>query len=30
VLQQNVAQYEGTFGEIKLDPSVAAQQGQVN
>ena len=30
VLEQNVRQYEGTFGEIKLDPSVAAQQGQVN
>jgi hypothetical protein len=29
VLEQNVRQYEGTFGEIKLDPSIAAQ-GQVN
>src|SRR5580698_3860705 len=25
VLEQNVRQYEGTFGEIKLDPSIAAQ-----
>jgi hypothetical protein len=25
VLGQNVAQYEGTFGEIKLDPKAAAQ-----
>lgn len=30
VLQQNVHQYEGAFGEIKLDPTMAAQQGQVN
>ena len=30
VLEQNVRQYEGTFGEIKLDPAIAAQQGQVN
>jgi flagellar protein FlaG len=30
ILEQNVRQYEGTFGEIKLDPSMAAQQGQIN
>jgi hypothetical protein len=30
ILEQNVRQYEGTFGEIKLDPSIAAQQGQIN
>ena len=24
VLQQNVTQYEGTFGEIKLDPKAAS------
>src|SRR2546425_3840996 len=24
ILQQNVTNYEGTFGEIKLDPKVAA------
>ena len=30
VLQQNVHQYESAFGEIKLDPTMAAQQGQVN
>ena len=30
ILEQNVRQYEGTFGEIKLDPSIAQQQGQVN
>lgn len=30
VLQQNVLQYENAFGEIKLDPTMAAQQGQVN
>jgi flagellar protein FlaG len=30
ILEQNVHQYEGTFGEIKLDPSVTAQQNQVN
>ena len=31
ILEQNVHQYEGTFGEIKLDPSIAAQQqNQVN
>jgi flagellar protein FlaG len=30
ILEQNVRQYEGTFGEIKLDPSMATQQGQIN
>src|ERR1700704_5834995 len=30
ILEQNVRQYEGTFGEIKLDPNIAAQQGQIN
>jgi Protein of unknown function (DUF3467) len=30
ILEQNVRQYEGTFGEIKLDPGIAAQQGQIN
>jgi uncharacterized protein DUF3467 len=30
ILEQNVRQYEGTFGEIKLDPGMAAQQGQIN
>ena len=31
ILEQNVRQYESTFGEIKLDPSVTAQQqNQVN
>src|SRR5215470_11788642 len=30
ILQQNVHQYEATFGEIKLDPGVAAQHGQIN
>ena len=29
ILQQNVSQYEGAFGEIKLDPQFA-QQGPVN
>jgi flagellar protein FlaG len=29
ILQQNVAQYEKTFGEIKLDPRMAAS-GVVN
>src|ERR1700731_28935 len=29
ILEQNVRQYEGTFGEIKLDPNIAAQQGQI-
>jgi len=30
ILEQNVRQYEGTFGEIKLDPGAAAQQEQIN
>jgi hypothetical protein len=30
ILEQNVRQYEGTFGEIQLDPNIAAQQGQIN
>lgn len=30
ILEQNVRQYEGTFGEIKLDPGITAQQGQIN
>jgi hypothetical protein len=31
ILEQNVRQYEGTFGEIKIDPGMtAAQQKQVN
>ena len=30
ILEQNVHQYESTFGEIKLDPSIAAQQSQIN
>jgi hypothetical protein len=30
ILEQNVRQYEGTFGEIKLDPNITAQQGQIN
>ncbi|HEY1264565.1 MAG TPA: DUF3467 domain-containing protein [Terriglobales bacterium] len=30
ILQQNVSSYEGTFGEIKLDPKTASQTGQVN
>lgn len=30
VLEQNIAQYEKTFGEIKLDPSMAQAPGQVN
>jgi hypothetical protein len=30
ILEQNVRQYEGTFGEIKLDPGMTAQQGQIN
>jgi flagellar protein FlaG len=29
ILQQNVASYESTFGEIKLDPKMAAH-GQVH
>jgi uncharacterized protein DUF3467 len=30
ILEQNVNQYESTFGEIKLDPGIAAQQSQIN
>ena len=30
ILQQNVTQYEKTFGEIKLDPRMAALGGPVN
>ncbi len=30
ILHQNVAQYESTFGEIKLDASVAQPSGQIN
>jgi hypothetical protein len=30
ILQQNVSQYESAFGEIKLDPQFAQQQGPVN
>src|SRR3954464_9962194 len=31
ILEQNVRQYESTFGEIKIDPGMtAAQQKQVN
>lgn len=30
ILEQNVRQYEGTFGEIKLDPGLTAQHGQIN
>jgi len=31
ILEQNVRQYESTFGEIKLDPGIAAaQQTQIN
>jgi flagellar protein FlaG len=30
VLEQNLAQYEKTFGEIKLDPNVAQTPGQIN
>jgi hypothetical protein len=32
ILQQNIVQYEGAFGEIKLDPQFAPPQpqGQVN
>src|ERR1041385_1222261 len=30
ILEQNVRQYEGTFGEIKLDPNTATQHGQIN
>ena|SRR5579859_4967077 len=30
ILEQNVRQYESTFGEIKLDPGITAQQSQIN
>jgi hypothetical protein len=30
ILQQNVVNYEKTFGEIKLDPRMAAQPGPIN
>jgi Protein of unknown function (DUF3467) len=30
ILQQNVAQYENAFGEIKLDAALAQPQGQVH
>ena len=30
VLGQNVAHYENTFGEIKLDPKAAATAGQIS
>ena len=30
ILEQNIVQYEKTFGEIKLDASVHQQQGPVN
>ena len=31
ILEQNVVQYEKTFGEIKLDPRMSAgPQGQIN
>lgn len=30
ILEQNVAQYEKTFGEIKLDPGVAQASGQIH
>ena len=30
ILQQNVAGYEGAFGEIKLDPRMAVGGGQVH
>jgi hypothetical protein len=32
ILEQNVRQYESTFGEIKLDPGIATaqQQTQIN
>ena len=29
ILQQNVSQYESTFGEIRLEPKVPGQQGGV-
>ncbi|HEX7289234.1 MAG TPA: DUF3467 domain-containing protein [Candidatus Angelobacter sp.] len=30
ILQQNVAQYENAFGEIKLDAALGQPQGQVH
>jgi Protein of unknown function (DUF3467) len=30
ILEQNVIQYEKTFGEIKLDPAMSQAQGQIN
>jgi hypothetical protein len=30
VLEQNIVQYEKTFGEIKLDPNMTQSPGQVN
>jgi len=30
ILEQNVVQYEKAFGEIKLDPGIAQQHGQVH
>src|SRR6202521_2134060 len=30
VLEQNVLQYEKTFGEIKLDPAIPQQQGRIH
>ena len=30
ILQQNVANYEQAFGEIKLDPRMAAAPGPIN
>src|SRR5437764_5637946 len=30
ILQQNVSQYEKTFGEIKLDPHMTAAPGGIN
>ena len=30
ILGQNLAQYEGTFGELKLEPQFNSQAGSVN
>ena len=30
ILEQNVVQYEKTFGEIKLDPSMSQTTGQIH
>ena len=30
ILEQNVVNYEKTFGEIKLDPRMAAQHGPIH